>query len=125
MVVLALALVGVSACGSSSKAKPPAAPAPVDERGKQAVTVAAKDNQFTPASIIVDPGTKVTWSNTDTVAHDVKKQADTVDFGGPFGVDPESFGPGQSYSFTFTKPGVYYYTCTIHAGMTGRVQVGS
>jgi plastocyanin len=34
-------------------------------------------------------------------------------------------GPGQSYTFTFPKPGVYTYVCVIHApqGMFGKVTV--
>lgn len=34
-------------------------------------------------------------------------------------------GPGQSYTLSFTKPGVYRYVCVIHAevGMTGTVTV--
>jgi plastocyanin len=30
---------------------------------------------------------------------------------------------GQSYSFTFTKPGAYAYLCTIHPFMTATVTV--
>jgi len=31
--------------------------------------------------------------------------------------------PGQSYTVTFTEPGVYPYVCNLHAGMTGVVVV--
>ena len=37
--------------------------------------------------------------------------------------DASEFGPGQSYSFTFTKAGTFFYTCTIHTLMSGKVQV--
>lgn len=30
---------------------------------------------------------------------------------------------GQSYSYTFTKPGTYSYLCTIHPFMTATVTV--
>ena len=111
-----------AACGSSKPKTTPVAP-PVDDRGKTAVEIDANQNQFMPASIIVDAGTKITWKNTDTVAHDVKKSADAVDFGAPFGVQASQFGPGASYSFTFSRPGTYFYTCTIHTLMNGKVQV--
>ena len=120
IIVCALALV---ACGSSSKAKTPAEPAPVDMRGQTHVNVDAQNNAFTPKHIIVGPGTTVTWTNKDQVAHDVKKAADAVDFGGKFGVDVANFGPGASYSFAFTKDGNFTYTCTIHGLMIGSVQV--
>ncbi len=31
--------------------------------------------------------------------------------------------PGQSYTLTFAEPGVYSYTCNIHAGMNGTIVV--
>lgn len=34
-----------------------------------------------------------------------------------------SIAPGQSYTLTFTEPGVYVYTCHIHPGMNGTVIV--
>jgi plastocyanin len=112
-----------AACGSSSKPAAPVEQAPLDLRGKSSVEVEANANLFTPATIEITEGTKVTWRNTDTVAHDVQKSSDAEDFGGEFGVHVAQFGPGTSYSFTFDKPGVYFYTCTIHTGMNGKIQV--
>jgi plastocyanin len=121
-VLAVCALAGVAACGSSTpKVTPP--PPPSDLRGHPTVEIDAKLNQFTPAAVIVDVGTKVTWRNTDTVAHNVEKSADALDFGAPFGVDASKFNPGESYSFTFTKVGTFPYTCTIHTLMSGTVQV--
>jgi plastocyanin len=117
LLVLAGAL--LAACGSSSK--PAAAPAPTDMRGKTAVEIDAKSNQWTPNDIIVDVGTKVTWRNTDPILHNIKTSADALDFGGTFGLN--SFSPGATYSFTFTKVGTFPYACTIHAGMTGKIEV--
>jgi plastocyanin len=120
--MVACLVVLATACGSS-KPKTTPIPAPVDARGKTTLEIDANQNQFTPASVIVDAGTKITWKNTDTVAHDVKKSADALDFGAPFGVDASKFGPGMSYSFTFDKAGTYLYTCTIHTLMNGKVEV--
>jgi plastocyanin len=33
------------------------------------------------------------------------------------------FGPGQSFTLTFSEPGVYNYTCNIHPGMNGVIIV--
>ena len=114
------------ACGSSTpKAAPPQPP--VDYRGKKNVDVYAEQSNgyvFSPAEIVINPGTTVTWHNNDNVAHNIKKAVDTVDFGGMFGADAGDFGPGKTYSFTFKKLGVdYLYTCTIHTGMNGKVRV--
>ncbi len=107
---------GATACSSSShKAARPQVS--VDLRGHSHVNVDAGDNLFTPAEIIVSRGTTVSWHNRDTVAHNIKAVGDA------FGVDAGRFGPGTSYSFTFTNTGNFDYTCTIHAGMDGRVRV--
>jgi plastocyanin len=119
---LSLLLSALVGCGGSSTHAPPV-PQRVDRRGHQHVVVEARDDFFTPASIIVDQGTTVTFTNAGAVAHNVHKTADALDFGAPFGVDTADFGPGHSYSFTFEKPGTFSYLCTIHSLMSGTVQV--
>lgn len=122
VLVAAGLILGLTACGSS---KPKSAPVPetVDARGKATIEIDAYQNQFTPASIIIDVGTKVTWKNNDPIVHNVQKSADAIDFGATFGVTTEAFGPGATYSFTFSKAGTFFYTCTIHNLMTGKVEV--
>jgi plastocyanin len=72
---------------------------------------------FSPASLTVKAGTTVTWTNKDSDAHTVTSQGT----GGPLG--SVALSTGQSYSFTFTKPGTYAYLCTIHPFMTATVTV--
>ena len=72
---------------------------------------------FAPASLTVKAGTTVTWTNKDSDAHTVTSQGT----GGPLG--SAALSTGQSYSFTFTKPGTYSYLCTIHPFMTATVTV--
>jgi len=84
------------------------------------VTVVEKNVQFVPANITITVGQTVTWVNQDPFAHDVTFQAG---FGsGGLG----SQGPGQTWSYTFTQPGVYPYRCQVHSpdfttGMVGVV----
>jgi plastocyanin len=121
VVLVACALAGAASCESTHKITP--ALPPVDLRGRARVEIDAAQNQFVPGTVIVDVGTKVTWINKDSVAHNVEKSADALDFGAKFGADASVFGPGQSYSFTFPKAGTYFYTCTIHTLMSGKVEV--
>ena len=70
---------------------------------------------FTPAAIIVEPWTTVTWTNKDTVAHNVS--SDTFIF------YSGNLAPGHSFSYTFSQPGSYSYVCTNYSFMYGRVIV--
>jgi plastocyanin len=70
---------------------------------------------FNPAPITVAAGSSVTWTNDDDVPHTVR--ADD----GSFRSKP--LDSGDSYSFTFAKPGIYSYFCSIHPKMVGKVIV--
>lgn len=79
-------------------------------------TVAITDYAFTPATITVHPGDKVTWNNGDSVPH----TATALD-GKSF--DTGTIDPGSSASVTFSRPGTYEYRCAIHPDMHGAVDV--
>jgi plastocyanin len=106
LLVLAFTL---AACQSGPAASSAANAPPV--RG--VTTVDAKDLKFQPPAIEVKPGTQVTWRFVDgSVPHNVK--------GDGFVSKTQSSG---TFSHRFTQPGEYRYTCTLHAGMAGRVVV--
>ncbi len=71
---------------------------------------------FTPSQITVKKGTKVTWTNNDSVTHQI-----AADSGNGPSSDPLS--NGQSYSFTYNSIGTFAYHCTIHPEMHGTVTV--
>jgi plastocyanin len=104
----ALALTLLAGCSGEEQpaaAQPPAA---------GVTRIVARANTFIPASVTVPAGTTLTWSFEDgAVPHDVK--------GG--GLD--SGGPRSKGTFThrFDRPGTYDYRCSLHPGMTGRVEV--
>jgi plastocyanin len=99
----------------------PVAPAesasPTDAKPVAGNAVAIKGFAFSPAALTVKVGTTVTWTNADGDAHTVTSQ----DPGGP--LQSAALATGQSYSYTFTKPGTYAYLCTIHPFMTATVTV--
>lgn len=80
-------------------------------------TVGITSYQYSPKVLTVKVGTKVTWTNNDTVAHTVTA---TGSNGGP---DSTLFGQNESYSFTFDKVGTYEYYCKPHPYMKGTVVV--
>jgi plastocyanin len=79
--------------------------------------VAIQNFAFAPAALVVKVGTTVTWTNRDTDSHTVTSQNNS----GPLA--STALSTGQSYSYTFTKPGRYDYLCTIHPFMTATVTV--
>lgn len=70
---------------------------------------------FSPATIEVRAGSRVTWTNRDPAAHTVNSKDGSFSSGT---IDPE-----RSYSHVFDKPGTFPYSCAIHPAMVGRVKV--
>ena len=88
---------------------------PADAVGTGPVEASIVDLTFQPATIEVDAGASVTWTNEDSVPHTVT--ARTADF------DSGVMQEGDSFSLVFDEPGTFDYFCAIHPSMTGRVTV--
>ncbi|HUP26269.1 MAG TPA: cupredoxin family copper-binding protein [Candidatus Limnocylindrales bacterium] len=80
--------------------------------------VTIKNFAFVPAKITVKKGTKVTWINDDSAHHDVTPDQASTDF-----VASKLLANGESYSFTFEKPGTYAYHCSPHPYMKAMITV--
>src|SRR4051795_7979028 len=85
---------------STSAAAPPAADG--------AVAIDMKNIAFSPKDATAKVGQKVTWTNKDSVSHNVI--ADKGEF------KSSDFGQNGTYSFTPTKAGTIKYQCTLHPG---------
>ena len=103
----ALAVITLAAFTASLAAATFAAP------GDASVTI--KNFDFHPMAISVPVGATVTWKNMDGEPHTVT----SVD--GAF--RSPALDEDDTYSFKFTKPGVYKYLCTIHPRMMASVTV--
>ncbi|MER3447302.1 MAG: hypothetical protein C4291_10865 [Candidatus Dadabacteria bacterium] len=70
---------------------------------------------FTPVTLTIPVGTKVTWINHDDVPHIVMN------------TDKHFVSPvldtDEKFSYTFTTPGTYAYYCSIHPKMTAKIIV--
>lgn len=73
--------------------------------------------KFMPGDLTVKVGDTITWTNNDTAPHTVTTLAGPVPIGSP------TLKKGDTFSFTFTKPGVYQYGCSIHPDMKAKVTV--
>lgn len=91
----------------------PAQMAPAPKASSAQVTV--KLFQYQPGKTQVKAGTTVTWVNGDEIYHSVT--ADKNGFAGSLS------GKGESFSFTFDRPGLYSYFCDRHEHMRGEIEV--
>jgi len=78
-------------------------------------TVTIANFAFSPATLTVNVGSKVTWTNTDSVTHTVTSD------NGVFGSG--DLAPNATFSYTFNTTGTFAYHCSIHTYMTGTVIV--
>ena len=107
--------------GNAPAAEEPAAPSADHDREGSGGTgpgtqVSMKDIKFNPGTVTIKAGGKVTWTNDDSVGHDVT--ADDFESGSPGGIEG-----GSTFSHTFKKAGTYDYVCSVHPGMEGTVKV--
>jgi plastocyanin len=87
----------------------------IPSAGQAAVKI---DNfNFTPPTLIVAPGTTVTWTNDDDSPHSVREKD------GKF--KSAALDTDEKFSQTFAAPGEYEYFCSIHPRMVGKIVVKS
>jgi plastocyanin len=98
------------------------APPELISAGETTVAAAAKsaavkiDNfNFTPPTLVVEPGTTVTWTNDDDSPHTVREKD------GKF--KSAALDTDDKFSQTFTASGEYEYFCSIHPRMVGKIIV--
>jgi plastocyanin len=70
---------------------------------------------FGPATLSVEAGKPVQWTNTDDSPHQVTVTGS--------GARSPILIKGQSYAQAFDKAGSYDYVCGLHPNMKGKVEV--
>ena len=86
-----------------------------DASGQEDTTIRIIDACFTATVTTVDPGTPVTFVNTDDFVHNVG--------GNEWGHYDDLLG-GDAFTVSFDEAGTYPFACTYHPGMTGAIIVG-
>jgi plastocyanin len=100
---------------AAARASTPAAGAATGRAQKGAVSIS--NFAFTPKSIQIAKGDRVTWRNDDDVPHRIQSAN-------------EAFAPSSvldtrgTYAVTMMQPGEYRYFCSLHPTMTGTIVVG-
>jgi plastocyanin len=83
--------------------------------GAGGVQVSLKDFRMDPETVTVQVGQSVTWTNNDSVTHDVVGDNNEFDSG--------TLAPGATFTFTFESAGTITYHCSIHPSMKATVVV--
>jgi plastocyanin len=105
--VISLLLAGASESPSAGGAAVQAAANPA--------AVKIDNFNFTPPTLVVTPGTTVTWTNDDDSPHSVREKD------GKF--KSAALDTDDTFSQTFAAPGEYEYFCSIHPRMVGKIVV--
>jgi plastocyanin len=111
----------ILACGGSSDSTAPGTGGGGGGGGTTPVattSVSMVSSAFSPRAIRVSPGAVVTWTNADVgTPHNVTFTAAASS------IKTSDFTSGTASLTMPTVAGSYPYSCTIHSGMTGSVQV--
>jgi len=128
----ALLVAGLTGCSSSDPTDTTSSTSAGSKADGTVITLSQL--MFMPATTKIKVGTKVTWTNDESISHTVTSGEPTgVDKGTslrsgekPDGMFDEKLAKkGDSFSFTFEKAGTYPYYCDIHQGMNAEVVVTS
>jgi plastocyanin len=84
--------------------------------GPQKNQIVIKDFHFTPETLTVKSGEKVTWINRDEEPHTVVSVQKQFKKSGALDTD-------QEFTVTAGAPGTYTYFCSVHPKMTGTIVV--
>ncbi|MGZ6213653.1 MAG: cupredoxin domain-containing protein [Candidatus Limnocylindria bacterium] len=103
-----------AAASASAQAQPSAA------ASGGAVMVEIKNLDF-GADLTIAAGTTVTWMNSDVVPHTATQGSNGVK--APDALFDLQLPVGASSSYTFSTPGTYQVTCTIHPPMNMTITV--
>jgi plastocyanin len=82
------------------------------------VKVAYRNIAIEPDTLRVKVGSTITWTNYDSIEHNVTSE------GGPQTFASKDIGESATFKIVADKPGVIHYECTIHpASMNGTIVV--
>jgi plastocyanin len=83
----------------------------------QRAQIAMERRRFTPAVVVVTPGSTVDFPNRDGFDHNIFSNDPGSEF------DAGQYGRGETYGVTFRRPGVVPIFCNIHSRMVGHVVI--
>jgi len=124
LIIGLLVLLAISGCTAPPEATAPGdtaglpvktAPLPEETTVSLPMTAIVENIDFSyyPAEVVIARGGTVTWKQRDSDRHTVTG----------VGFESGELSQGQTFSHTFSEPGVYEYRCKLHAAMRGKIIV--
>jgi len=86
-------------------------------KAQEPAQIEIKKFKFIPQELTIKVGQTIKWTNKE------KRQYHSVWFEKAGDPEPDYIFPDESYSKTFSKPGVYPYRCGPHPKMIGTITV--
>ena len=128
--ILACLALGLAACGGDDSGgggdSGGGSNQPADTGGGASggggASVTLENVQFNPSDVTIKAGETVTFTNNESIPHDVHKSSGP---GGDFASGPDGgMQQGDSFKLKLAQPGTYKYVCHVHApGMSGTITV--
>jgi plastocyanin len=113
--VLAVCATLAAGCGGGDDGSASTSAAPSTQAAGSGGTVKIADFKYDPATITVNAGEAVDFTNEDGAAHTAT--ADDSSF------DTDTLDKGDTAEVKIEKPGKYAYYCRFHAFMKGEIVV--
>jgi plastocyanin len=76
-----------------------------------------KNRRFTPETLVIQAGSKVSFPNFDPIFHNVFSLSRTKLF------DLGNYPKGETRVVTFNEPGIVYVNCHLHSNMTAAIVI--
>jgi plastocyanin len=108
LIAVAFLITGCGTAATKSANQPAAKTQPPATR-----TIDISNSTFQPATITVNAGDTIVWTNRDSLPHSIKGQS--------FSSSP--LPPNGTYQLTLAKPGTFDYNCSLHPNMKGQIIV--
>jgi plastocyanin len=111
------ALAGAAGCGGGDETTGSTAAATSTTTAGASSTdkIDIADFKYDPETVVVEAGTKVTWTNSDSAPHTATADDSSFDTG--------DLDKGDSGTVTLDEPGTFSYYCRFHPFMKATVEV--
>ncbi len=121
--VLLFGLIIISGCANSQSTQPQEEQTSSTQESttttqpttEQSSIIEISDFEFSPSTLETTIGTSITWTNKDSVPHNIVTSDELI--------KSPTMNQRESFSFTFDTAGTYSYICGIHPSMKGEIIV--